>query len=703
MVGLPQFMVGADAPPPMLDLTISNGARLIQHFHDSIYFKVWSSPSLAVVRAKLDEVKTQALEHVGFDPFAALEGLASARLQVSWEAVPGATTPDIMLQLDLGPQAPVLFHGLIDKLPLPATSIPGADEAIVLPDGAQVLARFGTVLAVGRKEKVHKPGAVPASEHDISIHLDGAALDSAIRAQPDAADEVLAILKLVAVPAQADVDFVADGLLITSSLATPLSWLTPVDRAFFGHLPATAYSCSAVGIDGQALWKDLLKPLLAHIAIKAGSPPDKAETDFNAAAGAAGLTVQLSDLMGGLKGTFFTAITPGAPFPGITFGIPRSPALDQVIIFALRQLQNDPPAEGMSTSVIIPNVPVPINLIRSAAAWVITTDATLAGSWTADPTTAWSATPLGALATSKVDAEACAFSFSDTPTELRSLQGYLAVGMAAAPFEPPMKQAILNGLSQVIAQSGLSYQITGQSAKRISSEGRGLLGMGSMTGVAAAAIVTGFVIPRIMARTAAVANLEASNVNLSDVSAAATLKSGVFPAEIQFQAGNYHDRDKDGIGDFGFFGEMAGGPIPGRTDQLTVSLLPAPYNAVSPVFNGYQFSLYIPDGKGGAMSAADDHPIVDAQNNERPESDFVAYSWPVKAIKGAHLLAITSKGMVYAIPFKAGDPVPAWNAIFGGKGWHDPIVWEVYKRRAAKAAPKPQSPPAPKPTGATDF
>jgi hypothetical protein len=707
MVALPRLMVGSDAPVPIVDLTISDGIRLIQHFHDSIYFKVWSSPSLAAVRAKLDELKPQAQEQVGFDPFAVLAGLISARLQVSFEAVPGVApadaTPEILLQLDLGPQATVLFHGLIDKLPLPATTVAGADEAILLPDSAHALARFGTVLAVGKKEKLRKPGAVPASAHDISIHFDGAALATAIRAhveEPDAkaADQILAILKPYAVPGQADFDLVPDGMLSASSLETTVSWLIPVDHAFFGRLPASAYTCAAFGLDGQALWKDLIKPILGVIAEKNGNPPDQAETMFNATAAGAGLNVQLSDLVSGLKGTFFTATTPGAPIPGITIGIPRSPALDQLITFALKQLQNDPPAEGMSTSVIIPNVPVPINLIRSAAAWVITSDATLASSWSADPTGAWSATPLGKLAAAKVDAEVSSFSVSDTPTELRSVQGYLAMGMAAVPLEPPVKQAIINGLSQIIAQSGLAYQISKQGAKRITGEGRGLLGMGSLSGIAVVAIGASLAIPNIMAH-------RESRTTTGDAGAAAALREQVFPAEVQFQAANYQDRDKDGIGDFGFFGEMAGGPIPGRTDNLTLSLLPPAWNALSPVINGYQYAIYIPDGKGGAMSAADDHPIIDALATERPEADFVAYCWPVKAPKGSHLFAITAKGAPYAIPFKAGDPAPAWNAIFGGKGWHDPIVWEAYKRKDPNAVPQVQTPPAakPKPGGATDF
>jgi hypothetical protein len=219
--------------------------------------------------------------------------------------------------------------------------------------------------------------------------------------------------------------------------------------------------------------------------------------------------------------------------------------------------------------------------------------------------------------------------------------------------------------------------------------------MGSMTGVGALAIMASIAIP----------NLLESKISSNDAAAAASLKSGVFPAEVQFQAGNYHDRDKDGIGDFGFFGEMAGGPIPGKPDTLKLALLAPAWNAVSPVINGYQYAVYIPDGKGGAMSAADDHPITDALSTERPENSFVAYAWPLKATKGSHMFAITTSGTVYAIPFKAHDAVPAWNALFGGKGWHDAVAWEVYRRNGAKAAPKPQAPPPaqPKPGGATDF
>jgi hypothetical protein len=260
-----------------------------------------------------------------------------------------------------------------------------------------------------------------------------------------------------------------------------------------------------------------------------------------------------------------------------------------------------------------------------------------------------------------------------------------------------MKQAIINGLSQVIAQSGLAYQISKQGPKRLTGEGRGLLGMGSMSGIAVVAIAASIAIPNILEHREAQATA-------GDAGAAASLKSQVFPAEVQFQAGNYHDRDKDGIGDFGFFGEMSGGPIPGNPNAPPLAFLQATWNAVSPVINGYQYSVYIPDGKGGAMSAADDHPITDALPNERPESGFVVYAWPVKATKGSHLFAITTQGVVYAAPFKAGDATPAWNAVFGGKGWHDPVVWEVY-RRGQNAAPKrqPQPAPKPKPTGATDF
>ena len=717
MVALPTAVNAADANPTIVDVTISDGARLVQHFHDGIYFKLWSSPSLTSVRAKLDEVKPQAQEQLGFDPFAALAGLVSARLQVSFPpptpgAAPSESEPEVLFQVDLGAQATVLFHGLIDKLPLPAATVAGADETILLPDGGMALARYGTVLVVGKKEKLHKPGAVPASTHDLSVHVDGAALGAAVRAhaeEPDAktVDKLLVIIKPLLVPIHADFDLVADGMASSGSVETTLSWVIPVERSFLGRLPATAYSCGGIGLDGGALWTTLVKPLLGALSEKDGNPADQAETQFNAFASAAGLELKLADLMAGLKGTFFTATTPGAPIPGITLGIPRSPAIDQLITFALKQLMNDPPAEGMSTSVVLPNVPVPINLVRSAAAWIITSDAALAGSWSGDPTNAWAVTPLGKLATTSVDAETVSFAVSDTPTELRSMQGYLAMGLAAAPLEPPVKQAIINGLSQIIAQAGLSSEVSKQGKQRITSAGHGLLGVGSMTGIAMAAGIAAVVIPNIVARkTVAATNGPAARDQVhSDAQAATALKSQVFVAEVQFQAANYRDRDKDGIGDFGFFGEMAGAPVAGKPDGLTLSLLTPAWNAVSPVIGSYQFSVYIPDGKGGAMSAADDHDITAGQPKESPESGFVAYAWPVKPGPGSQVLAITVGGMVYASPFKLGDPPPAWNAVFGGKGWHDPVAWPQFKKGNAAAQGKVLPPPTakPKPAGAGDF
>jgi len=108
----------------------------------------------------------------------------------------------------------------------------------------------------------------------------------------------------------------------------------------------------------------------------------------------------------------------------------------------------------------------------------------------------------------------------------------------------------------------------------------------------------------------AIPNLLESRIASNEAAAGTTLKSGIFPAEVQFQAGGYADdaaglRDVatpptgiggNGIGDFAaMYAQMAGGDIlTGDTDPGTnppLSLLPSSWNAVAPVVNSYVFGI----------------------------------------------------------------------------------------------------------------
>jgi len=56
----------------------------------------------------------------------------------------------------------------------------------------------------------------------------------------------------------------------------------------------------------------------------------------------------------------------------------------------------------------------------------------------------------------------------------------------------------------------------------------------------------------------AIPNLMESRVTANEAAAGATLKSGVFPGEVQFQSGGYQDIDVDNVGEYGTLGALSG-------------------------------------------------------------------------------------------------------------------------------------------------
>jgi prepilin-type N-terminal cleavage/methylation domain-containing protein len=56
----------------------------------------------------------------------------------------------------------------------------------------------------------------------------------------------------------------------------------------------------------------------------------------------------------------------------------------------------------------------------------------------------------------------------------------------------------------------------------------------------------------------AIPNLLESRVTANEAAASASLKSGVFAAQVQFQGGSYQDADLDNVGEYGTLGMLAG-------------------------------------------------------------------------------------------------------------------------------------------------
>jgi type II secretory pathway pseudopilin PulG len=224
------------------------------------------------------------------------------------------------------------------------------------------------------------------------------------------------------------------------------------------------------------------------------------------------------------------------------------------------------------------------------------------------------------------------------------------------------------------------------------SEGQSMIGASS---IAVVAIIAAIAIP----------NLLESRVAANEAAAAATLKSGIFPAQVQFQGGGYRDLDHDNVGEYGFLGELSGGPIAGQANDLQLALLTPTerWNKPLPEANGYRFAMFLADGKGGAFGAEDQQPAGLSENANEGERSFIAYAWPIDEDSGRRAFAITHVGTVYATQAKELDgKAPAWNTLFGGEGknWKDEPQWQPYNRnsnpRRARAN-KPDGAPAPTP------
>jgi len=704
----------AAAAEPALALTIAlpDWSRTQERLTASIYGQLWHDPAMAPLRDRMQRSYEQAM---GKDAPAASASAAGGsadhhaggndllsylyangieprqlvgqlrRLRLSCFALsaaagnPPAAGPDLLpvrISSDMGSLAPAmsaLLAKLVKEAPPPprtAITIPGADEAFT--DGTMALARFGSefVIAPQGQQALLAPWQPAAMAEDLQGELDCTALATlAALIPPEEIAEQAQLIDLLSTlaPVSYRGTVVAEGLLETLRIQATSALVAPVDQAALARLPANAMTVLALGLDGENWWKREHRAWLERICAKLKTPlsPEDAERNADELLASVGLDMGLGPLISGLKGTGLVAVTAGIPFPCVSIAVPRSTGLDHLVLGLFTRFQLDAPADGASISLPIPGSPIPVMIARDAGHWLASSDPALIESWLSGKANGWSTSPAGTLALSKA-ADAWLIGASDTPAVLRLIAGFLPLGLnQSQDLDNREKQAVLASLGRLTALAACGYLVGHNDQASSVIECRSLSGAGLIPLVAAAI---------------AIPNLLNQNSKSKETAVASTLRTMVFPAEMLFRGASRRDRRHAGSGDFGFFAELAQAPSPAGTGGTggQPTLLPLSWRQTHPTIAGYRFALYLPDGSGGALSAEKDHDLPAGEPAQAgPGSDFVVYAWPLDEGSGRHAFAITSEGVVYAVPATAGEE-PDWNDLFGGKGWHDPKVWKPF-------------------------
>ncbi|MBN2491257.1 MAG: DUF2950 family protein [Planctomycetes bacterium] len=155
----------------------------------------------------------------------------------------------------------------------------------------------------------------------------------------------------------------------------------------------------------------------------------------------------------------------------------------------------------------------------------------------------------------------------------------------------------------------------------------------------------------------AIPNLLSARLSANETAAIATLRN-LISAQAQFQTGSRVDTDADGMGEYGYFGELSGGThlrdaFGGVTEaSLNIPVLGGVFRAIrnSAVdHGGYFFQIYLPDAIGAGVPEAADGG---ADPSNLPTADlcetaWCCYAWPANIqMSGTRAFFVNQQGVV---------------------------------------------------------
>lgn len=646
-------------------IRLADAAVLERHWEASLFAKAFGDAQLSRLRERVVTALADPRRGVGVDALAVAH--AARAIELGYYGPDQRGRPRWSMQADLGIQAPATARGIAHWAGMDRpTEVALADEAWTM-DGLTV-ARFAGIVAIGRPADL-LPAAPGRAASDIEIDADLRTMSVGARGVP-VVGELLALIASRMATLSVRADLAADGMTWRAEVRPAADGLRAVDRALLAALPADAQAVLLLGVNGRRIWRDSgpeMQSLVEAVLGDARGP--RRDWLRGMLAGPA-----LESLVAACDGTIALFTTPGVPLPGMGLLAPRSQTLDDAVAAACARFGCALPAEGGSVLVPLDGLPVPLLLACRRTHWLLTSDGR-ADTWARAGGGGFAASAMGAELLRRTPDGACLMAAVDSGAALRSASGLVGNWLAEQRgLRQGERQALLSAL---ITLSGIlppAYQWARPEAQRLALAGSG----GDPTWAA---------LP-ILAMARALPGWLESRMADNEMAAMAALKTVIFPAEVQFQGACRMDQDADAIGEYGLLSELAGRRATAQQQAGVVQLVPGPL-ATSDVLAGYRFTVFLPDGRGGAIGepAGDGQrpSIVDGvvvKDADAQEAAFVAYAWPAEAEAGTRMFAIDQSGQVRERIWDG--QAPAWNSLYGGGTWADDPVWPVVQRGARR-------------------
>lgn len=579
-----------------------------------------------------------------------VEALAQARgVQFVLLDPEAGSEPRWALQADLGHHAPRFARGLgglwLDAVPL---TLAEADEA--WEDGAGgTLARYAGIVAYG------VPAAVlplPPRPADAAVALDvaPAALARAVAVACGGPPPSLAEWSALAYR----LDLAPDGLRWRLVVDGPTAGLLPADRTLLARLPASTIDATLLGIDGRVWWN-------AHAARLVTPAADRWLAGI-------GLPGGLRALVEACRGTVLVAIGPDLPLPSMLLALPRTPELDHLIAGVCAHLRVPLPGAEPRT-LLLPDLPVAVMLGRDATHWLIGSDVQAVFGWGRGDAS-FAAAPAGRQLVQEAPAGACLLGAGEAARAVQALIGLAHFAEGLEEWQDSLPFTLLQRVLPALVALPPGRRWAMATDRRLELSGRG----GDVLWGLAPAVATAALVPELLE----------SRRTADERAVIRLLRAEIFPAQVQFQGGAYLDQDEDNVGEYGLLSELAGRRPVGTHAAGELRLLDGALRAGDLAYN-HRFAVFVPDQAGAAIGELSGlaarpkpPPPAVAPEQDHRESYWVAYAWPATPEAGRWVFAVDATGQARRRPWDG--RIPAWNDLYGGKGWETEPAWPLVPR-----------------------